>query len=136
MTSNTRFSMAVHIMTALAYLGEKTSSELLAETVRTNPVVVRRLLGDLNRSGLVRAERGKMGGSTLARPAQDITLLDIYRAVMRETELVNLHDNPENRMCTVSCKVRGVLSLHLRKAQSLYENELAGVTLANIANEM
>jgi len=136
MSSNTRFSMAVHIMTALAYLREKASSELLAETVRTNPVVVRRLLGDLNRAGLIRAERGKMGGSSLARNATEISLLDIFRAVMGETELVNLHENPENRVCTVSCKVRGVLSQHLQKAQSLYERELASVSLADIANEM
>lgn len=128
--------MAVHIMTALAYLQEKTSSELLAETVRTNPVVVRRLLGYLNRAGLVHAERGKLGGSSLARPANEITLLDIYRAVMGEAELVNLHDNPENKVCAVSCKVRGVLSQHLQKAQSLYEHELAGVSLADIANEI
>jgi Rrf2 family protein len=136
MTSNTRFSMAVHIMTALAYLAVKTSSELLAQTVNTNPVVVRRILCDLNRAGLIHAERGKNGGFTLARNAKNISLLDIYRAVSDEQELVSLHENPENRKCPVSCKVRGTLSTYLQKAQSVYERELEKVVLADIEKAM
>ncbi len=128
--------MAVHIMTALAYLAEKLSSEQLALTVNTNPVVVRRILCDLNRVGLIHAERGKTGGFTLARAPKQISLLDIYRAVMDEQELVSLHENPENRKCPVSCKVRGTLAAHLQKAQSVYERELEKVMLADIAQAM
>lgn len=128
--------MAVHIMTALAYLAEKASSEVLAQTVNTNPVVVRRILGDLNRAGLIHAERGKNGGFTLARPPKQISLLDIYRAVMDEQELMSLHENPENRKCPVSCKVRGTLAAHLQKAQSVYERELEKVMLADIEQAM
>lgn len=128
--------MAVHILTALAYLAEKVSSELLAQTVNTNPVVVRRILCDLNRAGLIHAERGKTGGFTLARAPKQISLLDIYRAVMDEQELVSLHENPENRKCPVSCKVRGTLAAHLQKAQSVYERELEKVMLSEIEQAM
>jgi len=128
--------MAVHIMTALAYLAEKASSEVLARTVNTNPVVVRRILCDLNRAGLIHAERGNTGGFTLARTPKQVSLLDIYRAVMDEQELVSLHENPENRKCPVSCKVRGTLAAHLQKAQSVYERELQKVTLADIEQAM
>ena len=128
--------MAVHIMTALAYLNEKTSSEQLSETVNTNPVVVRRLLGDLNRAGLIQADRGKSGGFTLARSAREISLLDIYHAVMRDQLLVSLHDNPENRSCAVSCKVRGVLAKHLQKAQVVFERELGKTLLADLEKAM
>jgi Rrf2 family protein len=136
MTSNARFSMAVHIMTALAYLKKKTSSEELSKTVNTNPVVVRRLLGELNRAGLIHAERGKNGGFSLARAPGAVTLLDIHRAVMGDEALVHLHDNPENRVCPVSCKVRGVLSKHLLKAQNVFEHELDKVSLANLEKAM
>jgi len=136
MTSNTRFSMAVHIMTTLAYLKTKQSSGELAKTVRTNPVVVRRILGDLNQAGLIHAERGKNGGFSLARVASAISLFDVYRAVTGDEELVQLHDNPENRICPVSCKVRGVLLKHLDKAQSVYERELEKVTLADLEKAM
>lgn len=136
MTSNTRFSMAVHIMTALAFMAEKMSSEVLARTVNTNPVVVRRILGDLNRAGLIRAERGKTGGFMLARAAKSISLLDIYRATMDEQGLVSLHENPENRKCPVSCKVRGTLAGYLNKAQGVYERELGKIALADIERDM
>lgn len=136
MTSNSRFSMAVHIMTALAFIGEKMTSEVLSITVNTNPVVIRRLLGELARAGLVRAERGKSGGFSLARNAKSISLLDIYRAVMSDVELVPLHENAENQKCAVSCKVRGALSAHLDRAQNVYERELKKVMLADIEKTM
>lgn len=136
MKPNTRFSMAVHIMTALAYLAEKVSSDLLAQTVNTNPVVVRRILGDLSRAGLIVADRGKHGGFRLARGAEEITLLDIYRAVMDAQPLVSLHTNPENPQCAVSCKVRKVLAGHLDQAQQSFEQELEKVVLADINQAM
>lgn len=136
MTLNSRFSMAVHIMTALAFMGEKMTSEVLSNTVNTNPVVIRRLLGELARAGLVRAERGKSGGFSLARSAKSISLLDIYRAVMVDTELMPLHENPENLKCAVSCKVRGALCVHLDRAQGVYERELKKVMLADIEKTM
>ena len=136
MTSNTRFSMAVHIMTALAYLNKKASSEELAASVNTNPVVVRRLLSDLNRAGLIRSDRGKTGGYALARNTREISLLDIYRAVMTDPDLVDLHDNPEKRSCPVSCKIRGVLSSYLHKAQDVYERELKRTALADLEKAM
>ena len=128
--------MAVHIMTALAFLGEKATSEVLSNTVNTNPVVIRRLLGELARAGLVRAERGQSGGFSLARSATKISLLDIYRAVMLDTELMPLHENPENSKCPVSCNVRIALSAHLDRAQSIYERELQKVMLADIEKTM
>lgn len=136
MKPNSRFSMAVHLMTALVYLDEKSSSGLLSKSVNTNPVVIRRLLGELNRAGLIRAVRGKQGGFMLARDAKKISLLDIYRAVNGDEGLVSLHDNPENRACAVSCKVRGVLAKHLHKAQGVFERELGQVVLADIEKAM
>lgn len=123
-------------MTTLAYLDQKVSSEQLSKTVRTNPVVVRRILGDLNRAGLIHAERGKTGGFSLARAASRVSLLDVYRAVMGDAELVQLHDNPKNLICPVSCKVRGVLLKHLNRAQSVYERELEKATLADLEKAM
>ena len=125
-------------MTALAVEAEKLSSEQLAQTVNTNAVVVRRLLCELTHAGLVRTERGKRGGFLLAKPPRAISLLDIYRAVLEDEaqDLVALHDNPENRKCPVSCKVRGALATHLQKAQNVYERELEKVMLTDIARAM
>jgi DNA-binding IscR family transcriptional regulator len=78
MSGNSRFPVAVHVLTALAYRdGESLSSTRLAESVRTNPVVIRRLLIRLGKAGLVEAQVGKSGGVRLARRPESITLLHV-----------------------------------------------------------
>jgi len=128
--------MAVHIMTSLAHLNERLSSEQIASSVNTNPVVVRRLLCDLNRKGLIRSDRGKNGGYTLARNPKEISLLDIYHAVMADQELVELHENPQKSSCPVSCKVRVALAGYLHKAQDVYERELQRTMLSDIEKKI
>ena len=81
MLSNTHFSMAVHVLSALAYKdGEVVASEDLARTVGTNPSFLRGLIGQLKDAGLVETHLGKGGGTTLARSPSRITLRDVYRA--------------------------------------------------------
>ena len=75
-------------------------------------------------------------GDSCSRATPKISLLDIYRAVNGDEGLVSLHDNPENRACAVSCKVRGVLAKHLHKAQGVFERELGQVVLADIEKAM
>jgi DNA-binding IscR family transcriptional regulator len=92
----TRFAVAAHVLLLLAGQGRECSerpalpgthrdrppatSARLAQVVNTNPVVVRRITGQLARAGLIRVFRGP-GGAELARPADKITLDDVWRAV-------------------------------------------------------
>ena len=88
---NSRFAIAVHVLTFLALAGdEPTTSEYIAGSVNTNPVVIRRILSALRQAGLVTAQPGIGGGSSLARPAAEITLADVYRAT-EERDLFALH---------------------------------------------
>jgi 3-oxoacyl-[acyl-carrier protein] reductase len=76
-----QFSVAAHVMTALGYHeGERVSSAQLAEGIHANPSFVRKSLSKLAKAGLIEAARGKNGASRLARPAAEITVLDVYRA--------------------------------------------------------
>ena len=79
---NSRFAVATHILTLLYSMGnDPLTSEFIAGSVNTNPVVIRRLLSVLNKAGLTTGRLGAGGGATLARPATAITLLDVHRAV-------------------------------------------------------
>ena len=92
MTISSRFAVAVHILTLLETgRGEPLTSEYMAGSVNTNPSVVRRILTLLARAGLTRARMGAGGGTVLARPAGEITLRDVYRAVECEERLFSLH---------------------------------------------
>lgn len=81
----TRFAVALQILLLLATRppGHGTSARL-AEEVGTNPVVIRRLAGQLARAGLIRIRRGP-GGATLARDPEHLTLADVWDAMRRPT---------------------------------------------------
>ena len=82
MTANSRMASAVHIMSFVAYAGDEgTTSEAIAKSLQTNPVVVRKILKLLEREGLVALRQGRNGGVGLRLPASGITLGQIYKAV-------------------------------------------------------
>jgi len=136
MSGNSRFPVAVHVMTALAYHdGEWMSSPMLAESVRTNPVVIRRLLGRLQKAGLVHAQLGKSGGVQLARRPHSITLLDIFRALEGGSPFV-LPDKPENKTCAVSCAMKKLLSSVLAETDRAISGSLEKVRLSDLVRDI
>ena len=82
MQISTRFTVALHIFACVeAFSGKyKVTSDFLAASINTNPVIVRKILGQLSRSGLISVARGT-GGIELVRPPEEITFYDVYRAV-------------------------------------------------------
>jgi Rrf2 family protein len=136
MPGNSRFPVAVHVMTALAYRNRgRVSSTQLAESVRTNPVVIRRLLLRLQRAGLVEAQTGKSGGVQLARRPESITLLDVFRAVEGGSPFVLPH-KPENKACAVSCSMKKLLSSVLAETDRAISRSLEKVRLSDLAKEV
>lgn len=133
MARNCRFAVAVHIATILALHRESpATSDWIAGSVNTNPVVVRRILSALAKAGLVTSQRGITGGSSLAREPQAISLLDLYRAV-DEQEAQALHHQPPNPHCPVGAHILPVLIDILAKAEAAKEKELAAVTVGDVA---
>ncbi len=100
MSSNSRLTIATHILAWMALVetgrADPVTSERIARSVNTNPVVIRRLLGALARKGLVKSHRGANAGWTLATSADAITLSDIYRAV-EDGSLFAMHASPPNQ---------------------------------------
>lgn len=86
MSDSQRFPVAAH---ALAYLAHKgaygpeaaAASAVLAASVPTNPVVVRRVTALLAKAGLIATRPGASGGAWLLRRPEDITLDEVLRAV-------------------------------------------------------
>jgi Rrf2 family protein len=136
MPTTTRFAVAVHILAALAVSGGKPlRSEDLAYSVNTGAVVIRGLLSRLGEAGLTRSQMGAGGGALLARPAERIRLLDVYGAV-EDTALFTLHRTPPCEACAVGGQIQAALSPILGRARQALEDELATVTIADIAAEV
>ncbi|GAV14159.1 MULTISPECIES: Rrf2 family transcriptional regulator [Paenibacillus] len=137
MKISSRFSVAVHILSLLALEpNAHHTSEWMAGSVNTNPVVIRRVTSQLKKAGLVDVRPGT-GGATLNKPAGDITLLDVYRAVeaVEEGELFGFHDHP-NPKCPIGANIESVLQLVMLRAQSAMEQVLAEMTLDHLAVDL
>ena len=135
MLSNTHFSMAVHLLCALAWNdGKVVGSEMLARSVGTNPSFLRGLIGDLRKAGLVDTKQGKGGGSTLARPANSITLHDVYLAT--ETAPVLKSHVPDcGSICPVARGMESLLNQVNNRLESTLAAELKQTTVADLVAE-
>jgi DNA-binding IscR family transcriptional regulator len=133
---SSRFSVAVHILSLLALSPFPCTSEFIAESVKTNPVIIRRIIGKLKKAGLVNVRPGA-GGAYLTKEKDEITLLDVYRAVevVEEDELFHFHENP-NPECPVGANIESVFRSKMLQAQMVLERELANVTLGQMVTEI
>jgi DNA-binding IscR family transcriptional regulator len=140
----TRFAVAAHILLLLARHGRgygalpepPATSARLATIVNTNPVVIRRITGQLARAGLIKVFRGP-GGAALARAPEDITLDDVWRAVNAGAArpLVPLHagkpsGEPGGR------DMHAVLEGAFASAEAAFRQSLRHTTLDMLAGEV
>lgn len=130
MSRSTRFPAAVHILTLLAIKkGECCSSELIAKSLRTNAVVVRRIVGLLQEAGFVTSQAGSQGGAMLIVEPDKITLRDIYEAV-EDQSVFSMHDpHPD---CPVACSVKQQVHELVDGAETKMLQELARTKLSTI----
>ena len=137
MAENCRFAFAVHILSALAlHPEEPLTSEQLAQSVNTNPVVVRRLLGELAEASLVESQRGPGGGARLAQPAAKISLAQIYRAAAGEIAPFGEHPNEPAQACPVGRGIRRVLESVAARARHAVEQEYEAISLLDVVREI
>ena len=135
MAANSRLTVAVH---ALAWMTlaqrqgrDVLTSEQVAASVNTNPVIIRRCLGDLRRAGLVQVRHGAGAGWSLARPAEDITLLEIYDAVGQEQPF-GMHHTEPNLECPVGKGIRPALDQVYGNLDQVLRRELKLVSVDDV----
>jgi DNA-binding IscR family transcriptional regulator len=121
---NNQFSVGVHIMTALGdHHGKQVTSALLTASVRAHESQVRTVLSKLVKAGLVVTSRGRNGFSSLSRPANKISLLEIYKAV-EAPPVFSIHEYPKEKMCRTSCTHKEAMVELLEDTQRAFETRL------------
>jgi Rrf2 family protein len=129
------FSQTVeYALRAVAHLGyaapNPRTTEQVAEATRVPPAYLSKVLQALSRAGIVRSQRGVGGGIALARPAEELTILEVVNAV-----------EPIQRIksCPLGLKSHGVrlCPLHRRMddAMATVEAAFGGTTVAEILAE-
>ena len=137
MQISSRFTIAIHVLVCIETFKKdhKITSDFLASSVNVNPVVIRRLLQQLKKAGLVNVKRGS-GGADIEKPLDEITLLDVYEAVgcVENGELFHFHENPEQR-CPVGRNIHALLDRRLEAIQKAMEQEMRSVSIQDIMDD-
>jgi len=136
MQISSRFTMAIHMFACIdTFTDRKMTSDFMAASIGTNPVIVRKLLQQLKAAGLIEVSRGT-GGVTVTKPLDEITFLDVYKAVecTPDEQLFHFHENP-NQKCPVGKNIHHVLDDRLNQVQKAMEDKLATMTLADVKND-
>ncbi|HEX3350639.1 MAG TPA: Rrf2 family transcriptional regulator [Acetobacteraceae bacterium] len=132
MAANTRLASAAQILCVIAYSGPAgTNAEIIARSLRTNPVVVRRLVKCMARDGLVEVRPGKDGGVQLAREPREITLDQIYKAVEDDAGVFAMRPRG-NPGCPVDARMKDLLTPIFGAADKAVERTLRQTTLASL----
>ena len=135
MAANSVLAGAVQALCVIAWRGaEGANSEWLAKSLNTNPVVVRRLLKNLEREGLVRLRPGRHGGVELVRSPADITLDDVYRAIDPDRELFALRER-SNPKCPVQRSMSRALPPLFRAAEDAVAGVLRTTSIAALIEQ-
>ena len=128
---DTKFSVAVHVLILISEAPAPVSSEQMAESVGTNASYIRKILALLKKAEIVDGHRGISGYSLTVAPEQ-LTLLQIYQAVMEEPKihLLDIHQNSSDQ-CIVGRHIRPVLTDMFADIEQAFARSLADKTLGD-----
>lgn len=132
MKRDSRLSGVLHVLLHMAEVGRPMTSEALAQMMKTNPVVIRRVLAGLREHQLVCSEKGHGGGWKLCRELDTITLFDIYQALDQPT-LLAMGNRTEAPGCLVEEAVNTALNSAFADAEALLLARFRAVTLAQLS---
>ena len=134
MQISSRFTIALHIFACVEYFKdkEKITSDFLSGSISSNPVIIRNILSQLKKAGLVNVVRGT-GGIEIIKEPSEITFYDVYKAVevVKEEGLFHFHEDP-NPACPVGKNIHSILDSKLSEIQDAMENKMKVYTLLDI----
>ena len=133
MQANSNFTKSIHLCIYLNLKNRLVSSTEFAESLKTNPVVVRRLIALLKKQHIMGSIAGAHGGFFLKKPADQITLWEIYLAV-KEKEFFN---RPKvNTNCVVSSNLAVLVHDVFTDAELAMKDTLSQTTISVLNKDL
>ncbi|GLC88958.1 Rrf2 family transcriptional regulator [Lysinibacillus piscis] len=133
---NSRLSVAIHVLSLIAITSDKSqlTSDFIAGSVNTNPVVIRRMIGMLKKADLLTSQPGIAGYELLKEP-KDITLFMIYEAIDGPKQLFTIHEEP-NPACHVGQKIQQSLEASYTSVWRAMKEQLQAQTLQDVLDQL
>ena len=133
-----RFSTALQMVLSVALAdkdGFRCTSRTLAGGLGTNASFIRKLLIPLTREGMIVAAIGKGGGLRLGRAAEQITLRELYLAVMEDKRILVAREDIPTR-CRISTNINEFFAEVATDAETAMLDALAGRNIADSLAEL
>lgn len=126
---DTKFSVAVHLLILISESAVPMNSDRMAESTGTNASYVRKILALLKKSDIINRVDSEY---SLTYPPENLTLLEIYQAVMENSEihLLDIHRNPNDK-CIVGRHIKPVLTDIFTDIEKKFADSLESKTLAD-----
>jgi DNA-binding IscR family transcriptional regulator len=125
----------LHIVIHMGDSDKVFTSDQLSKAMKTNPVVVRRVMAGLKQNRLVTSDKGHGGGWKLSCDLSNVTLLDIYHSVgsptLRAVGPRNI--DPE---CQVEKVVNNTTSTIFDEAEKIILQRFGEVTIAELGKRV
>lgn len=132
---STKLSVSIHILCLIARQAPSPiTSEGIAGSIGTNPALVRRLMGRLKKAGLIQTQT-KLGATGLAKPADEISLCEVFHAVEPQQRIFDLHTGT-NRNCYVGAHIEATMGKVFDQLQDSLEKQLGNITLSDILKDL
>lgn len=128
MRKDSRLSRVLHVLVHLDAFDTPVTSDVLAEMLSTNPVVVRRTMALLRDQGYVQSVKGHSGGWSLSKPLSELTLLDIHKA-LGDSSIFTIGLTDEHTQCPIEHAVNAALKDVMNEAEALMLERFGEITL-------
>ena len=135
MSDSQRFPVAAHTLAYLAHRNaysreQAVSSSVLAASIPTNPVVIRRMTTQLAKAGLLATCSGVAGGAWLLKKPEHIRLDEVLRAV---NGCAHLGSAPVGaKGCPISQAIPKAVNEAMTLANAAASHSLASITVADL----
>ncbi|MFD1471956.1 Rrf2 family transcriptional regulator [Companilactobacillus mishanensis] len=130
-----KLSDAVHVLSYIEIEKDgDLSSKGIAGSIESNPSLIRRLMSALSKAGLIITQSGTVAPE-LARPAEDISLLDIYNAIDDDHNLLHI-DEKTNINCPVGRNIQQTLDGAYEKVQTAAEHSMQEISLQSLIDDI
>lgn len=128
---STKLSVGIHILSVVALSDNKPiTSSYVAQSINTNPALVRRLIGKLKDAHLIFVCNGRTPTYRCLDP-DDINLWQIFEAVEADQTLYNIHSDT-NQHCPIGASIQAILSDTFSHISEELRRQLEATALSSI----
>ncbi|MBU0278889.1 Rrf2 family transcriptional regulator [Gemella sp. zg-1178] len=137
MQFSSKLTITLHILLTIYKFQnvDKVTSTYIAESLTTNPVIIRNILGKLKKSGIISVETG-VGGAKIIKNIEDISLLDIFLAIEDDNKKLFLSHDNVNTDCPVGANVKDVINPVFNEIQIDFENSLRKIKFSSLCYDL